>query len=67
MPTKTFGQLTIKMYKTMDQLDMESIDVLALFERWTLDAIGIAGFGKYLWAFCDTNNIHLFYANNNIA
>lgn len=46
MPIKTFGQLTLKMYHTMDQLNSKTIDVLELFERWTLDAIGIAGFGK---------------------
>jgi hypothetical protein len=46
MPIKTFGKLTIKMYNTMDQMDSDTIDVLDLFERWTLDAIGIAGFGK---------------------
>ena len=46
MPIKTFGQLTRKMYATMDELNNDTIDVFELFERWTLDAIGIAGFGK---------------------
>jgi hypothetical protein len=46
MPVKTFGQLTTKMYHTMDALGSDTIDVLDLFERWTLDAIGISGFGN---------------------
>lgn len=49
MPIKAFGHLTIKMYDTMDNLQNDTIDVLDLFERWTLDAIGIAGFGKWLY------------------
>ncbi|KAI8361722.1 cytochrome P450 [Blakeslea trispora] len=44
MPVKTFGHLTTKMYKAMDDLGSNTVDVLDLFERWTLDAIGITGF-----------------------
>jgi cytochrome P450 len=45
MPVKTFGNLTIKMFKTMESDDTNTFDVLDLFERLTLDAIGLAGFG----------------------
>jgi hypothetical protein len=45
MPVKTFGNLTLKMFKTMEGYDTNTIDVLDLFERLTLDAIGLAGFG----------------------
>jgi hypothetical protein len=48
MPVKAFGKLTVKMYDTMDQMDNDAIDVLDLFERWALDAIGIAGFGEWI-------------------
>lgn len=46
MPVKTFGDLTIKMFQIIEHEQFESVDVLELFERWTLDAIGITGFGK---------------------
>jgi hypothetical protein len=45
MPVTTFGNLTKKMYDVIERQD-NTLDVLNLFERWTLDAIGIAGFGK---------------------
>lgn len=45
MPVKIFGNLTLKMFKTMEDYDTNTIDVLDLFERLTLDAIGLAGFG----------------------
>jgi hypothetical protein len=47
MPVKTFGDLTIKMFKAIEKDGESEIDVFELFERWTLDAIGIAGFGKH--------------------
>lgn len=46
MPIKTFGDLTVKMFNTIDNEGSNTIDVLSLFEKWTLDAIGIAGFGN---------------------
>lgn len=45
MPVKLFGQLTQEMFKSMESKG-EVYNVSDLMERWTLDAIGIAGFGK---------------------
>ncbi|CAO3614072.1 unnamed protein product [Mucor hiemalis] len=61
MPIKAFGHLTIKMYDTMDNLQNDTIDVLDLFERWTLDAIGIAGFDFDFNALGDKNNKWVHY------
>lgn len=46
MPVKTFGDLTVKMFNAIEKDGLDDINVFELFERWTLDAIGIAGFGK---------------------
>lgn len=45
MPVKLFGKLTQDMFKVMDDMG-ETIVITDLLERWTLDAIGKAGFGK---------------------
>jgi cholesterol 24(S)-hydroxylase len=46
MPVEMFGKLTQKMFGVMDTME-KTVDVVDLMERWTLDAIGKAGFGKY--------------------
>ncbi|KAI8085855.1 cytochrome P450 [Gilbertella persicaria] len=56
MPVKAFGNLTIKMYKAMEDSGSDTIDVLNLFERWTLDAIGITGFDFDFNALGDKNS-----------
>ncbi|KAI8328859.1 cytochrome P450 [Choanephora cucurbitarum] len=56
MPVKTFGHLTSKMYQAMEDLGTDTIDVFDLFERWTLDAIGITGFDFDFNALGDRNN-----------
>jgi hypothetical protein len=45
MPVATFGKLTKKMFDIIDSTD-NTVNVLNIFERLALDAIGIAGFGK---------------------
>jgi cytochrome P450 len=45
MPVKLFGELTVEMFKVMETMG-ETIDFSDMMERWTLDAIGKAGFGK---------------------
>lgn len=45
-PVKLFGGLTQDMFKVMESLG-ETINVSDLMERWTLDVIGKAGFGKW--------------------
>lgn len=45
LPVKLFGHLTQELFKIMDDMD-ETVDVSDLMERWTLYAIGKAGFGK---------------------
>lgn len=46
MPVKLFGRLTQVLFKVIG--DDEVVDIADLLERWTLDAIGKAGFGKYI-------------------
>lgn len=46
MPIKLFGKLTKKMFESMEDLGYDNVDVNDLFQRFTLDAIGIGGFGK---------------------
>ncbi|CAO0796787.1 unnamed protein product [Mucor circinelloides] len=61
MPVKIFGNLTIKMFETMESYDTNTIDVLDLFERLTLDAIGLAGFDFDFNALGDKNNKWVHY------
>ncbi|GAA5801588.1 hypothetical protein HPULCUR_007036 [Helicostylum pulchrum] len=51
MPVKLFGQLTQEMFKSMENKG-KIFNASDLTERWTLDAIGIAGFEF------DFNSIH---------
>ncbi|KAI7883813.1 cytochrome P450 [Mucor mucedo] len=44
MPVRLFGELTIEMFKVMETMG-ETINFSNLTERWTLDALGKAGFG----------------------
>lgn len=48
MPVKVFGKLTVDMFKTMERMETDIIEVTDLMTRWTLDAIGKAGFGLCL-------------------
>ncbi|KAF7728619.1 cytochrome P450-dit2 [Apophysomyces ossiformis] len=43
MPVNMFGTLTQHLFKVMDQMD-DTVNIVDLMERWTLDAIGKAGF-----------------------
>lgn len=43
-PVKLFGKLTQDMFKAMETMDT-TVNVSDLMERWTLEAIGRAGFG----------------------
>lgn len=45
MPVKLFGELTVEMFKVMETMG-ETINFSNLTERWTLDALGQAGFGN---------------------
>lgn len=45
MPVHMFGKLTQDLFVEMDKMG-ERIEISDLMERWTLDAIGKAGFGK---------------------
>lgn len=45
MPVKLFGKLTQELFKSMETMD-DTVNVTDLMERWTLDAIGKAGFGE---------------------
>jgi hypothetical protein len=44
MPVKLFGKLTQGMFKSMESMDATAVS--DLMERWTLNAIGKAVFGK---------------------
>lgn len=58
MPLALFGRLTEKMFSIIDQTE-EVVDTYDLMERWTLDAIGNAGFGRPEM----TNRTVLYIAN----
>ncbi|KAG0188021.1 cytochrome P450-dit2 [Apophysomyces sp. BC1034] len=55
MPIHLFGTLTQKMFKTMDQMD-STIEITKLMKRWSLDALGKAGFGFDFKFIEDINN-----------
>ncbi|CAO3639437.1 unnamed protein product [Mucor hiemalis] len=55
MPVKLFGKLTQEMFRSMETMN-ETINVSDLMERWTLDAIGKAGFDFDFHAISDRNN-----------
>lgn len=44
MPLELFGELTNALFRVMDTMDA-TVDFLELMTRFTLDAIGRAGFG----------------------
>lgn len=46
-PVKLFGELTVEMFKVMETMD-ETINFSDMMGRWTLDAIGKAGFGNLI-------------------
>ncbi|ORY96310.1 cytochrome P450 [Syncephalastrum racemosum] len=58
MPVELFGQLTHKLFKAMDSpdVDYDAVNFHDLMTRWTLSAIGIAGFGFDFQALEDKNN-----------
>jgi hypothetical protein len=45
MPVELFGNQTVKLFQAIDKLD-ETVDWADLAQRFTLDIIGLAGFGK---------------------
>ncbi|CAO3591574.1 unnamed protein product [Absidia cylindrospora] len=45
MPIKLFTTLTHKVFKVLDDTNEKPINATKLFERFTLQAIGLAGFG----------------------
>ncbi|KAI8879155.1 cytochrome P450, partial [Backusella circina FSU 941] len=55
MPIEMFGKLTQKLFGVMDGMG-KTVDVLDLMERWTLDAIGKAGFDFDFNAIGDRDN-----------
>jgi cytochrome P450 len=53
MPVKLFARLTLEMFDVIEASGNPVINISDFMERWTLDAIGNAGFGKFLnksWA-----------------
>jgi cytochrome P450 len=57
MPVKLFGKLTQELFKVMDTMD-ETVDISDLMLRWTLEAIGKAGFGT-LYYIIDRDFVHV--------
>ncbi|KAI7873099.1 cytochrome P450 [Mucor mucedo] len=55
MPIKLFGNLTRDLFHVMETMD-DIVDVTDLMERWTLNAIGKAGFGFDFNALIDKDN-----------
>jgi cytochrome P450 len=46
MPVKLFGNLTIELFEIIESTD-GTVNFSDLIERWTLEAIGKAGFGTF--------------------
>lgn len=46
VPIKLFGRLTVDMFNAIEKSNSSMVDISDLMSRWTLDAIGNAGFGK---------------------
>ncbi|KAI8063424.1 cytochrome P450 [Gilbertella persicaria] len=55
MPVNLFGQLTLKLFDVIEK-DGPKVDFSDLMQRWTLDAIGQAGFGFNFNALGDKDN-----------
>lgn len=53
MPVKLFGKLTQEMFKVMETIKA-TINISDLMECWTLEAIGRAGFGIYIYIYSVT-------------
>lgn len=47
MPVELFGRLTHKLFKVIDSSPDGRVDFGDLVTRWTLDAIGLSGFGEF--------------------
>lgn len=60
LPVQTFGFLADRTFNFMEQNGLESIEIIHVCERMTLDAIGLAGFGKTFLL----DNIH--FVNNHL-
>jgi cytochrome P450 len=67
MPVQLFGKLAEDLFDEMDKMKSR-VEVTDLMARWTLDAIGKAGFGKFIEIYVvlyikehvlTTHNLHL--------
>ncbi|KAF7723462.1 cytochrome P450-dit2 [Apophysomyces ossiformis] len=56
MPVKVFGGLTQQLFKTLEKEGTSNVDICNLMERFTLDAIGQAGFDFDFRALSDNHN-----------
>ncbi|KAI8887606.1 cytochrome P450 [Backusella circina FSU 941] len=56
MPVQLFGHLTATLFSEMEKLNTQRINISDLVERFTLDAIGKAGFDFDFNALADRNN-----------
>lgn len=57
MPIHMFGSLTKKSFKIIEDHPGRQVPILSYFQRVTLDAIGIAGFGFDFGAIEDSNSV----------
>lgn len=63
MPVHMFGKLTQDLFKEMENMD-STVEVTDLMERWTLEAIGKAGFDFDFDAIADRENSWVSIYNN---
>ncbi|KAG0181653.1 cytochrome P450-dit2 [Apophysomyces sp. BC1021] len=56
MPVKVFGGLTQQLFHTLEKEGTNNVDIVSLMERFTLDAIGQAGFDFDFRALSDNEN-----------
>ncbi|KAI8982296.1 cytochrome P450 [Mycotypha africana] len=55
-PVKLFGELTVELFRVMDKMNEDTIDVGDIMQRLTLDVIGKAGFGFDFHAISQKDN-----------
>ncbi|CAO3650329.1 unnamed protein product [Cunninghamella blakesleeana] len=63
MPIKLFGELTLDMFDTIETIG-STVNVIDLFQRLTIDVIGLASFGFNFNSLVDNENKWITYYNS---
>ncbi|CAO3631542.1 unnamed protein product [Cunninghamella blakesleeana] len=63
MPIKLFSELTLEMFNTIERTG-STVNVIDLFQRLTIDVIGLASFGFNFNSLVDNGNEYISYYNS---